>query len=143
MIVRGLIGLGVVIVGFMLYTANYSEMAWWVKPVFVGWLTFFLILFRMVQVRSLAKQLKGAPAAQGGHVWTINDEGLKVVGPLTAGDIKWGAIMKVREGKSAFFFYTAKSFALFLPKRVFPNEGQMFELRRLLTEKLGSKAKLL
>jgi len=25
------------IVGFMLYRANYNEMGWWVKPFFGGW----------------------------------------------------------------------------------------------------------
>jgi hypothetical protein len=137
------IAVGVLALGFMLYRANYSEMAWWVKPAFVGWLTFFVILFRMFQFRKIAKQLKGAPSAQGVHVWTVSDEGITVVGPLTAGNIKWEAIVKAREGKSDLFFYTTKSFALFLPKRVFTNEGQLFDLRGLLAEKLGPRAQLI
>ena len=59
------------------------------------------------------------------------------------GEIKWDAIIKARETKQDFFFYTSKRFALFLPKRVISGESQMIELRHLIVEKLGDKAALM
>lgn len=137
------IAFGVMVVGIMIYRANYNEMGWWVKPFFGGWLIFFTILFRMVQLRNLGKVRKSTPAAQGEQVWTLTDESIRIIGPLSTSEIKWEAIVKARETRRAFFFYLSGSFALFLPKRVFANERQMIDLRHLVGEKLGNKAVLM
>lgn len=142
LIIKSFLVLGVVVIAVMLHRADYTQRGWWVKPFLVAWLTLFMGLFRLVQIRNIGKNLKRAPAAQGKHVWSVSDEGISVVGPLSTGDMKWEAIVKVRESKSDFFFYTSKSFSLFLPKRVLTNEGQIAELRQLLRGKLGNRAKL-
>ena len=142
-VINGLIALGVMVVGIMLYRANYNEMGWWVKPFFGGWFIFFTILLRMVQLRNLGKVRKSTPAAQGEQVWTMGDEGIRITGPLTNSEVKWEAVVKARETKRDFFFYMSKKIALFLPKRVFANERQMIDLRHLVGEKLGVKAVLI
>jgi len=140
---NGLIALSVMVVGVMLYRANYNEMGWWVKPFFGVWIIFVMILFRMVQLRTLGRIRKKTPAAQGPHIWRLSDEGIRLTGPLSDSELKWEAIIRAKETKRDFFFFTSKSFALFLPKRVIASESQMIDLRHLIGEKLGGKAELI
>ena len=140
---RGLVLIGIVAVALLIYSADFDQMGWWVKPMFAAWITLFTVLVRTVQVRNMSKQLKSAPSAQGNHTWSFSDEGIKIVGPLSAGDIKWEAIVKARESKTDFFFYTTKHFALFLPKRVLAGDPETVDLRRILGANLGDRAKLI
>ena len=139
---NALIMLGVIVVGVMLYRANYNEMGWWVKPFFAAWIIFFMILFRMVQLRNLGKVRKRTPAAQGPHTWTLNDEGIRITGPLSDSELKWEAIIKAQETKRDFFFFTSKSLAVFLPKRVIA-DSQIIDLRHLISKKLGANSQLI
>lgn len=140
---NGLIALGIVVVGAMLYRAKYNEMGWWVKPFFGAWFIFFMILLRMVQLRKTGKIRKSTPAAQGPHIWRLNGEGIRITGELSASELKWEAIIKAQETRRDFFFFTSKSRALFLPKRVFANNSQIIDLRDLMRNKLGAKSQLI
>jgi hypothetical protein len=140
---RGLVLVGIVAVALLLYKANYDQMGWWVKPLFAAWITLLTILLRTVQVRNLSKQLKSSPSAQGNHVWSFSDDGIKVMGPLSTGEIKWEGIVKARESKTDFFFYTTKRFALFLPKRVLAGDPKTVDLRQMIAKQLGDKARLI
>ncbi|HMJ24927.1 MAG TPA: YcxB family protein, partial [Pyrinomonadaceae bacterium] len=122
-ITYGFIALCVVVVGLMLYRANYSELGWWVKPFFGVLFIVFMVLLRMVQLRKPGKHRKNTPLAQGPLVWKLTNESLRLTGQLSDSEIKWEAIVKVRETKRDFFFYTSKRIALFLPKRFLSNES--------------------
>ena len=137
-----MIVIGAVVSALLLYRADPADFDWWVIPAIVGLGIFFFGLIRLNRRWSIGRQLKSAPDAQGSHRWVINGEGIRITGALSNTEIKWEAIIRVRESKSDFFFYSATRFARFLPKRVFTDEQQKDDLRRLLTEKLGNKAAL-
>ena len=132
--------IGAVMFASVLYKADPAGFHWWVIPAIVGLGIFFFGLIRFNQRWNIGRQLKSAPDAQGSHRWVINDEGIKITGALSNTEIKYEAIIKVRESKSDLFFYSATRFARFLPKRVITDEQQDHDLRRLLTQKLGNKA---
>ena len=137
-----MIVIGTVMSASVLYRADPADFHWWVIPAILGLGIFFFGLIRVNQRWNIGRQLKSAPDAQGSHRWVINGEGIRITGALSNTEIKWEAIIKVRESKSDLFFYSATRFARFLPKRVLTDEQQKGHLRRLLTERLGNKAEL-
>jgi len=116
--------------------AMNGESEWWLVLLGPCLFVFFYLLFRAFQVRSIAKQLQNSPDAQAVHHWIISDDGLMTNSELGSSQIRWGAVIKFRESKSDFFFFTAPRFAKFIPKRTLPEQQQM-ELRRLATENLS------
>lgn len=137
-----MIVIGAVVFALLLYRADPAAFHWWAMPAIAGLGIFFFGLIRLSHRWGIGRQLKSMPSAQGPHLWEISDDGIKATGPLSSVDMKWQAILRVRESKDDFLFYTATRFSRFLPKRVFANEEEIGDLRRLIIEKLGPKAEL-
>ncbi|GEM_PF-1522717 len=92
---------------------------------------------------NLSRQINSAPTAQQTQQVLFDDDGINIQNLLGSGEAKWGAIIEVVESKEDFYFYTAKKFAMFVPKRCFSSEEQQNQLRELVKRKLGDKAKLM
>jgi YcxB-like protein len=137
-----LIVVGSIVFAVLLYRAYPASFEWWVIPVIIVMLIFFLWLIRLAQNWSFERQLKSAPSAQGSHQWVFDDEGITIAGSLATLRVQWGAITKAEESKDDIFLYQAKQFAHFVPKRVFKSEQEMKDLKTLLIAKLGRKAHL-
>ena len=135
--------LGTVILALLVYRANPDGFHWWAIPAIAGLLFLFFYLVRFMQRFNVGRQLKSVPGINEPYVFTFSEEGIAIVGRLSNANIKWEAIVKARESKSDFLFYTTKRFAQFLPKRAFVNSEDMNNLRVLLSESLGKRAQLL
>lgn len=112
-----------------------GDAEWWMVLLVPGLLVFFYLLARALQVRNIGKQFKNAPDAQTVQHWTINADGLTTHSELSSSEIKWDAVIKFRESKTDFFFFTAPRFAKFIPKRAVGEEAQK-DLRRLAAENI-------
>jgi hypothetical protein len=135
--------LGAIIMTLLLYRSNPEGFHWWALPAIAG-LVFFLFYFaRFMQRFNIGRQLKGVPGIKEPYVFTFNEEGIAIAGRLSSTNIKWEAIVKACESSTDFLFYTTKRFAQFLPKRAFGHNEEMNELRVLLSQRLGDKARLL
>jgi hypothetical protein len=138
-----MLALGAVILALLLYRADPEGFHWWAMPAIAGLLLLFIYLIRFTQRFNIARQLKSVPAINEPYIYTFTENELAIAGRLSSTNIKWEAIVKVRESKTDFLFYTTKSFAQFLPKRAFEDTEEMNELRVLLTRNLGDRAQLL
>jgi hypothetical protein len=120
-----------------LLRATAGDAEWWTVPAVPVVVVSLHFLVRALQVRNISRQLKSAPDAQCVQHWVISDAGLENNSELSNSQIKWGAVIKFRESKSDFFFYTAPRFAKFLPKRALTDGQQTEELRRLAAQNVA------
>lgn len=134
--------LGAIIGTLLIYRANPAGFHWWAIPAIVGLVFLFFYLARFMQRFNIGRQLMSVPGINEPYVFTFSEEGLAIAGRLSNTNIKWEAIVKARESKTDFLFYTTKRFAQFLPKRAFGHNEEMNELRVLLDQKLGDKAQV-
>ena len=135
--------LAAIVIVSWLYVRDPFGFSWWIVPAIIALLVLWYGLMRLIATWNVSRQLRNAPAAQGSHIWTIGSEGINIAGPISRGDLKWEAIIKVLESKHDFFFYTAPKFAQFLPKRSVSGDESLASLRKLITERMGQKAKVL
>ena len=93
-----------------------------------------------IRRRTIRRQLKSFPAAQGTQTYTFDEEGIEAVGYLGSSQFKWEAVIKALEGRDDYFFFLSKNYSYFLPKRAFSSSEQQSALRALARDKLGDKA---
>ena len=65
----GLILVGAVVIGLLLFRANSGEFWWFAALMAVVWIVLFSFLVPFIQRRNIGKQLKSAPSSQGPHIW--------------------------------------------------------------------------
>ena len=130
-------------VGTLLIYRGVSDFRLWEIPVIVGLFVLLFYLARFIQGLNIGRQVRSVPGSDDVYTFTFSEEGIAISGSLRSANLKWEAIVKVRESGSDFLFYTTKRFAQFLPKRAFRQNEEMSELRVLLGQKLGHKAQLL
>jgi hypothetical protein len=135
--------LGAVVLGLLLYKMDAEDFHWWALPAIVGIVAMLVYLTGFMQRFNIGRQLKGIPGIDEPYVFTFSEGGIAIAGRLSSVNIKWEAVVKARESKSDFLFYTTKRFAQFLPKRAFVRDEEMNNLRVLLRESLGKRAQLL
>jgi uncharacterized SAM-binding protein YcdF (DUF218 family) len=131
--------------GMFLYYSYPTDIKWWFIPALLtllAWFYLWLIAFQNWNIRrSIRRQLKSNPSAQGPQTYNFSDEGIKLSGGLYNLELKWEAITKAMESKHDFFLYVSKRFAYFLPKTALAGEYRD-QLRTILKSKLGERAKL-
>jgi|688.fasta_scaffold802347_1 hypothetical protein len=97
-----------------------------------------LIIGPEVQVSALRRRNL---AAAGPQVYKLTDSGLEACSTGVTTTLKWDNIVEVVETREFFLFYFAASWALFLPKRVVPQESLPL-LRMSLAQRVGARARL-
>jgi len=138
-----LLVLGGMVGTLLIYRTVSADSGLWEIPVIVGLVILLFYLARLIQRLSIGRQVKAVPGSDDLYTFTFSEEGIAISGSLRSANLKWEAIVKVRESASDFLFYTTKRVAQFLPKRAFKQSEEMNELRVLLGQKLGNKAQLL
>lgn len=105
---------------------------------------FLIYLVKKIQPfflkRSISKQFKSSIILNKSQIMSLNEEGVEGQNSLGSNKIKWEAFLEATETKDDFFFFTTNKFAQFIPKRFFTEE-QIKQVREIVKEKLGDKAK--
>jgi len=102
-----------------------------VLPIGIAGQSYFMI-------RRGAKKL--ANLAQGSQ-YRFDEDGVET-GLTASGRMNWERYVKIVETSNDFVFFPQENIFYPVPKRFFESEGQIVELRSLIAERLGSKAKL-
>lgn len=102
------------------------------------WLKFFTNPFLKWNI---SRQYKSSPTLQETKRLQFDEEGISSSSQLGKTETKWEAVIEAVESKKDFFFYITNKYAQFVPKRAFTSVEQQNELRHLVKQKLGDKAK--
>ena len=112
-----------------------------------GWITFtFIIAFLLLLTLNIlglffrqANKLKdiAEPA-----ITVFTEQGLETKTKSMTSSRKWESYAKIFETKSDFIFFPQENVFAAVPKRFFKSQNQIDELRQLISEKLGARAKL-
>lgn len=90
--------------------------------------------------RQFQNQIDSSPGLQETKTITLDSEGIKGRQGLGFGETSWDGVIEATETPDDFYFFTAKRFAMFVPKSAFSSSGQQEELRALLRLVLGDRA---
>jgi len=72
----------------------------------------------------------------------FNEQGLKTLAESTSSQMNWERFNKIKETDQDFIFYPQENVFFVVPKRFYQDQNQIDNFRKLVNEKLGSKAKL-
>lgn len=89
-----------------------------IAPFFIVGLGLSIIRFLPTPILKwqISRQIASSPAMQAEQDLEINSTGLCGRTALGSGETKWSAFIEVVESDSDFLFFTARKFALFVPK---------------------------
>ena len=138
---RGLLVIAGIISALLLY-AKSASFQWWSFPVLLAALVSLFGLNELMRRWNIARQVRKLPDAHHPYTWTLDAESIGITCALSRSEIKWAAILKVRESSTDIFFYQAPKFARFLPKRVL-NKERLAGVRQLVTQVVPGKTDLL
>ena len=99
----------------------------------------FVVMQSYVTIRRNASKLA---ALSQGTQYKFDEDGVESIGLAASGRMDWDRYIKVIETANDFIFFPQENLFYPVPKRFFEGEAQIAELRSLIAEKLGSKAKL-
>jgi hypothetical protein len=110
----------------------------------VGGMIFFIgrTKYSRIVRNQFQKQIDSSPALQQPKTIIFDENGISGQSSLGAGETRWEAVIEAAETPDDFYFFTAKRFAQFVPKRAFLNDGQQDKLKFLARSRLGERAKL-
>jgi hypothetical protein len=75
-------------------------------------------------------------------IFIFSDQGLKTETETYSSNMKWNRFSKVKETKTDFIFYPQENVFFVIPKRFYQNSIQIDTFKRLVSDKLGTKANL-
>jgi hypothetical protein len=81
-------------------------------------------------------------ALQGALAWTVSAEGFECHGSAFDSRLRWEGIHRVVETRHFFLFYIAAASASFIPKAYATTPVELENLRSIVKEALGGKARL-
>jgi len=76
-------------------------------------------------------------------LYTFSTAGYKVSDGKSSSDINWATILRAAESKHSFHLFFHRSLFHTIPKRCFDEPQEIVQLRSLLKQSLGTKAKVL
>ena len=85
------------------------------------------------------RSLKRSPNLQGLIRYDFAEEGYDLTATHSTGHVNWSALVKWREGKRSFLFYTNPRIASVIPKHFFQNPADIDSLRLMLETKVQGK----
>ena len=74
--------------------------------------------------------------------YKFTEQGIEVVTDSSSSKNNWSRLSKIRETEKDFIFYPQEKVFFVIPKRFFQSENQIGTFRKLVSEKIGEKAKL-
>lgn len=143
-----LILMGIMI--FSVYVSNQAKFAAKPQNIILLFLPFVVIggvmLLRLkggdfFMKRQFEKQIRSSPTLQEAKTMIFTENGVNGYQSLATGEASWDAFVSAEESEKDFYLFTSNKAASFIPKRGFQSKDDENELRELIREKLGDKAK--
>ena len=72
----------------------------------------------------------------------FSEQGIESKTPITSSSRDWESYSKIYETTKDFIFFSQENVFATIPKRFFKNQAEIEALRRLVSRKLGERAKL-
>ncbi len=110
---------------------------------------FTLVLFGslplslVLSLLSIWKQAKKLAIITEDATLSFNENGLKTKSDSTSFETTWERFAKICETKTDFVFFPQENIFYPIPKRFFKNKSQIDDFKKLVSQKLGVKARLL
>ena len=98
---------------------------------------------RLLLKRQFEKQIRSSPTLQEPKTLVFSDDGVNGYQSLATGATSWDAFVSAEESENDFYLFTSNKAANFIPKSSFRSKDEENELRELIKEKLGNRAKTL
>lgn len=117
---------------------SFGLPAWAIAP---GGVVFMLGFIPLIQCINILTMRRRNPSVEGVQTYTISLDGYTVKGSLFDTTLKWEAFLKAIETKKFILLYVSSRCAYFIPKAA-ATQSELLAVRRIIHEKLGSKAKL-
>jgi hypothetical protein len=89
-----------------------------------------LIIIFVVPLRSASYMINSA-AVKGGIRYQFSNLGIRTETSLSTTELRWNAVLKVRETRSMFLVFTGQNFAFILPKSYIESSQDISTLREL------------
>lgn len=101
-----------------------------------------LPIFLAIILYSICKQSKKLASISEAVNFVFDANGLESKAESTTTKSSWERFAKICETKTDFIFFPQENIFYPIPKRFFKSENQIDDLKKLVKEKLGKKAKL-
>ena len=111
-------------------------------PSFVACWGFFLVGRPIAYRMMAARALRTAPAQVEPRTVTLADDAIHLESEGRSGILEWKQVEGAVETRHALVLVIGGTKGLGLPKRIFENDAQLSDLRALLREKLGARARV-
>ena len=147
---RLLLGLGIALVpivglSYFLILIDRKELLLQLSPLFLG-LPLASVGGQVLRLHAICRKfVRGLPESQRRVQYSFQSEtdGYDVTYGHSFSHVAWQDILKVQEKPAYFVLYLNRIEAGFLPKQGFQQPAEIPVFRRILSDKLGVKAKLL
>jgi hypothetical protein len=98
-------------------------------------------LFLLVWASALLQYRRLTPDRKH-YTWRFFDDHIETESALGSATFQWRVFVRVSETRSLFLFFPQRNICHLVPKRAFPNDSQIGEVRRLAKATLGKIAKV-
>ena len=117
------------------WSSDADALAEWLFPFMIGSVPTVLILIPIV-VLVRTKQVLRVEGGHGKRCYVFSEEEIAITSGVASAKVKWDAYMQVRETSRYFLLYAAPGFANVVPKRYFPTQDDVAELRAIVRKKV-------
>lgn len=93
---------------------------------------FFGLGIPLVQLYLAATHNRNEPWNSGEQTRLVTEEGFGIVGPSISMRLSWEGIQKVVETRRFFLFFSSRTCAYYIPKRVLPLDADVERIRDLV-----------
>jgi len=124
----------------LVYGPAYGILPLWGYVLFGGACSIWLLLAwtRFIAApKHVHRRFQEQKALQRAYALSWNDEKLTVDGEDTHVGTPWSDFLRWRENEQVYLIYSNRVLFRIIPKRTFPDQASITELRRLLQEKIG------
>lgn len=102
-------------------------------------MAFAIVLLSWVSARL---QFRRLPAGRKRYMWRFFEDHIEMASAVGDARNQWELFVRVVETRSLFLFFPQRNICQIVPKRAFPDELQIDEVRRIAKKKLGRQAKI-
>jgi len=118
-----------------IFSPKFLREQWLLIVLSVFWASYLWIFLLYSSYRTLKK----SPNLQGTVRYQFDDSGYRLEALHTQAEVKWGAMVKWREGKYTFLFYSNPRIASVIPKRFFQSSADVDAVRNFLRTHVSRK----
>jgi len=103
---------------------------------------FMLVIVPLLVARAVAQARRQNPSLCSARTYTVSREGFEVKAETFETRMQWPAIIEAVETKEFFLFFISARGAHFIPKAFLTSPNEFQDLRAIVREALGPKARL-